>query len=531
MCCFLIYGGLLVWLYSLPVLASDEIAFYMWSDIPLNNTKSSGVWAYLNRPNCAGYGVIYWNMYIFCKNIFGAKAVWAMRALALIAWLSVSLGTILAGNATKKNLGWLLGMLWISMPIAWWTGKVSGPESFSVALSFFGIMLLHMSNLRTQESITTRSRGLVAVAWFLIGIGFGFKLTVLPMVVFALVIAYQPRSKEAFCHPKSIAQFLLVSCVPMMLGFVLANPVLVMDRAAYFKELSNLPKGETWSWSIAKLTLSNDVWTWDGVFSGGLTQWSLTPVVLLAFCVLTFWVRLQNGVALVAAFLSCWLLIISTGSTLGWYWFGLIPLVIPGILWSAQSNSHFRWIEWTIWAALVVNVCMQGTYIADQVEMKFWHERSQRQLPWLQRQISELTAGRNYDLVLDYSEVTYEVGLEIDVAMANEIIQTSPAVIPGLSHRWQEKVERLGDSARVRGTFSILSEAFVRIGQLGEIGTEGKSILLIISKRLACKQTFSNVDHFLRERVLAKSPPGTDAICLLDSPDFFLYVLRTAEAR
>lgn len=525
-------------MYSLPVLASDEIAFFMWADLPVNNAKGTGVWAFLTRTNCAGYGVIYWDIYILFKDLFGAKAVWYMRALALVAWLSIPVSTVLVGNAIRKNLGWLLSMLWISMPIAWWSGKVTGPETFSLAFAFCGIMLLAFVQMRRSNLVA--ETGLedgkpsgkkliwqLGLAWFLIGVGVGFKLTMLPAVVFALLISYRPQTNASFFSPIQILRSGILAGIPMKVGFVLSNPVLIFNRAAFFDELGKLPRGDAWSWFIAQFTLSNSVWAWDGVFSGGLIQWSLVPWTMAAVVILAFATRIRNGLALFAGFLACWAVIVSTGSTLGWYWFGLIPLIIPSLLWTMESSSRQRFIAAGIVLVAISNAYLQRDHIRGQITMKAWHGRAHAELPELQEKITAFTQGKKYDSVIDYSEITFEHGLMLDTSIADEIVQTSPPVIPKMTSDWQAKVERLDPTTRERGGHLIQANAFVRITQWAEKGTEGKLILVILSKRLMSKHGFADFNLFWKEQVLPKSPAGTELTQVLELANTVVFEIRT----
>jgi hypothetical protein len=513
--CLASYCFGMIWVYSLPVWSSDEIAFYKWADLPLANGKQ-GVWAFLQRPNSAGYGVIYWNMYIILKANFGSNAIWCMRGLALLAWFCIPLSTVVVGNASKKNLGWLLVALWISMPMAWWSGKFTGPETFSVAFAYCGIMVLQFGRLRFRQPTSYRAWGGVILGWVLIGLGVGFKLTMLPAAVFSLIMAYRPRLDVAFLNTKDLMQLAYTAIPSFVLGFIVSNPVLVVDTNVFLGELSKLPRGDAWNWPIAKQTLTNEVWTWDGVFSGGLIQWSFVPVTMFMLVVIAMLIQIRNAFALLAGFFTCWGIIISAGSTLGWYWFGFIPLAVPTLMFSVESSSRYRVICLAIASLAVTNGFLQVNRIREQIISKVWQAQAHEELANLQELLNEIVANHKFDIIVDYSEITWNRGLTFSPGIDAEVVQMSPSFIPGLTDGWEKKAEEQGKAAVERGSSMILADAFLRIVDLAHRGNDGKSILLVISKRLATKQSFADFDRFWKEQIQPKCPQNTLLICRLD---------------
>lgn len=513
--------------YFLPAFAADEIAFFIWSAFPDFAVGDGSITAFLSRPNLAGYGAMYWNGYINLKSLFGSDAMWGMRAAALCAWLSLPMSSLWIGSRIRFGWGWMLVLLWCTLPMAWWTGKVTGPELFSVAAAVQGVLLLS-KGLRTEEETPRLDLRWWIAGWFLIGAGIAIKLTTLPVALFAF-LSLLPWRELRLQFAWHLLRRYVVAGVAAAAGFIVINPLLIVSPTRFFQQLGSLPKGEVWSWSVARLTLSNEMWNWDGVFCGGLAEWSLVLPAAVLLLIAIGLVRWWNLVCLIVSVAFCWLLMIAAGSTLGWYWFGAIALVLPALLVSVPAErisgsltGKAAWVTFT--AACLVNAWYQWPRVADQTAMKIRQVSAIQALPELQTEVSRvLTEHGPYDRIVDFSEITLKDALCFSSEAAKEVVQASPPCIPNLTPQWKEKLDRYSGSSYDRCMLGILSDSFTAILQMGEKGTDGKRVLLIVSKRLASKHAFGGLDNFIREWIVAKSPKGTGYKCLADLEHTWIY--------
>ena len=71
--------------------------------------------------------------------------------------------------------------------MCWWTGKLTGPETYSLAgLSTIGVTML----------LLQRRHQTVFVAAVLLGLAIGIKLTVVPVLLFAALVTWQRSERK-----------------------------------------------------------------------------------------------------------------------------------------------------------------------------------------------------------------------------------------------------------------------------------------------------------------------------------------------
>ncbi len=521
------YVGTLARLYSLDSYAADEIAFFIWADIDSQVHNSSWLDRLLHQPNLAGYGSVYWSVYRTSKFLFGQYAILAMRGLALVAWLSIPLTSILIGNRIQRNLGWAVGLLWMSFPMAWWTGKVSGPEVFSISITLMGVMCLLVHSNCAGDWWRRRQVWLLVAGWLMIGFGLGIKLTAIPVAAFAFVITWcDPR---LWSNRRSFFVRISQIGIAISISFLLANPVLLFDRRRFLSELAALPAGRFETWNDVFLTLYHSTWSWDGVYSGGLVHWCMPATGLVFLIGVLMWARWQNALGIMISFAICWAMIIKARSMLGWYWFAPIAVILPGMIWGIQNSNWGKKLVPFLSLLAVLNGIFQCTRIVEEVGEKFDQTSAISELKSLQAEVDKLCqkAG-DFDFIIDYAEVTARDGLIIQSKPGAEVVQTSPPYIPQLTPGWQLVQSRLGPDMEARCKLGILADGFLKINQLGERGTEGRRILMIVSKRLSGHLHFGSIEDYLMQRVLPKSPAGTTYEIVGGLPRWHLVVIDTA---
>ncbi|PQO28871.1 hypothetical protein [Blastopirellula marina] len=520
----LVAAALTIHISFLSAFAADEIAFFIWGDSMARNGFSQSTWGFLFRPNGAGYGSAYWTVYVNMIDLFGTYGIWGMRVLSCGAFIGITFAIAAVGNLAQRYLGYLLAALWLSMPIAWWCGKVSGPETFSLAFSVFGVLLLYIASRNERQPWFPKPIVAESIAWLLIGGAVSLKVTFLPCAMFGFLIAFgMPQAWEDKTKT-AVVKKMLFAVGMMAAGFIICTPVAVLDPHGFLFNLTRLPRDNAWRWDIAQMALSNQLWGWDGIFAGGLVQWSLCPLAmgLLGFSLLIKSPRVFA--ILLATFLGCWAMICSSGALLGWYWFGWIPMIVLAILWSINEKTSNRGLIAAIAVTIVINLCYLASEIVERYDMKSQQAVALTQLAEVQQAVIELTKDRHYDMVLDYWEVSHVGGLTFPASEQTEVVQMTPPHFPALIG---EKAS--ADDPRTNHGRGVEAEALSRIFRLSEKGTEGKSVLLVISKRLASKHAIRDLPSFSHDQILPKSPPGTACTQLLDLPHTVVYELTTTQ--
>ncbi|WDI43809.1 hypothetical protein [Bremerella sp. P1] len=510
---------------SLPAFAADEIAFYIWADGMYRDPSSQSTWASLFRSNGAGYGATYWTVYVNLIDCFGPNALWVMRLFAFVAFAFLPIAIAIAGNLTIRYLGYLLAALWLTMPMAWWCGKITGPETFSLAFAVWGVVLLYLSSRHELKDRVPYHKQLGVISWILIGGAVAIKMTSLPTAFFAFLITFGRPSIWLNQPRVDIANRMLKAVGLMFAGFVLINPVCVLNPSTFLHNILRMRSESAWRWDTAKTVLSNDVWNWDGVMAGGLVQWGLCPLALILLVALLWGKSPFVSFVLSISFLGAWGMILSSGGILGWYWFGWIPMTLMAVLWSIHGTRPNHKLISGLAIVVMINLAFQVPEIIERYQMKSWQATAVSQHADVERAINQLLSKQDYDLVLDYWEVSHLGGLALANSTNAKLVQQTPERILAFFPP-NESISSTRPNPREIG---IRSDAYIKILELGQKGTQGQAILLIVSKRLASKHAFAETSDYIEREIIPKSPPGTTYTQLLDLSNTLVYELATQQ--
>jgi len=505
---YLIYVAIECYIYFLPVFVPDEINFVVLTSVLADATSPGWISGLIYRDNHVGYGSAYWTTYLNLYLLFGHWAIWSMRLIAFLASISIPIALSQSSCRTKPSVSYLASALWLTMPIAWWSGKISATEVIAMACLIHGVLQLFRSE---SEYIDTKKHkwNRLRLGWFLIGFAISLKLTMLPAFVFALVATFPVALEKKSIYIQRSFVFLANSGLACILGFIAGSPNCVFAPSQYLAQMYSVPQGPAWDWNIAMLHLNNKFWAWDGVFTGGVLHWSVGLPSFAILATTAMLIRPRVLVSSVVSFLVCWAILAKAGILLGWYWFGwitVLPLAVVHLFQLPISRSQLRFSTIAIAIAIVLNAFSQFGNLTAQIASKHEHYVAVLEMPKLNELINGLLEDQHFDVILDLSEVTPENGLQMKKAMGSEIFQTSPIAV------WS----------------NISASPFLKLHKLSEEGSEGKSTLIILSKRLARSQVFANIEKYLETSVLPKSPPGTTSRCISDLPNTWIYELRTA---
>ncbi|KTR08559.1 hypothetical protein NS365_01085 [Aureimonas ureilytica] len=342
---------LLLWVFShTSALVPDEQIF-------LNLSHGYSLPEILLGPSKYGYGQLFWLIIHFCSGL-------TARAIAMAAMLTTPL-LICATVSDRSVFGrTLVFLLWLSMPIAFWTGKLIGPELMSMGLASGAVFALHRERLM--------------YAGLLSGLAVGLKLSGAPIIFFIglLILLEKPNPL------RSAINF----CLCAIVGAFIAYPGLL------FSEPTGVSTADV---SLARVltNLNMSRWEWDGVFSGGVLSFTLATgpfIGFMAFALFSYW---RGALALVVAFVALILLMSTSETQYGWY---VIPLV-PAILYVAGRFVDSRSYAPSILAAIVgVNFASSAITTSDMLVQKHYQIEALENPQWskcIQNNLSRLPNG------------------------------------------------------------------------------------------------------------------------------------------
>jgi hypothetical protein len=349
---------LLAPIYFNQAYSFDEIWFHTIGLEASTKLANEGFYSFIaTQENALGYGAIYWIVYGHLGYFF-SDSLLAARFLALVSMLSVPACAIVYGWRTKSQFSWFAVLLWFTFPLCWWTGKISGPETFSMMLSTVGILLLLMHSARPA---------LLAGAT-LLGLAIGIKLTMAPFAIFAAFVVW--RRSDAPMRMLTVLGF------GMLLGLILANPLLLFNSARFSKNIVSIaymsPNSDISRPSLSYLgyLYTNSNWEWDGVFRGGFFNWGLGGLAFLLWGIFVWRTGVDRRILLgFAAMMCCSTMLFMTKSRYyGWYWFPIIAL-IPLITCEARASAN-RYLVTLAVAILIINAIYARPLIARGLEIK-----------------------------------------------------------------------------------------------------------------------------------------------------------------
>src|SRR5215471_7064116 len=126
-------GGLLLIapLYLNRAYVPDEIWFRDDASVMSKTLREQGIVRFVaTQDNHLGYGSIYWITYAVL-GVWSHKPIVLARLLALASMAVVAACAAIYARRTESRFGWLAVIMWFGFPICWWTGKVTGPETYS----------------------------------------------------------------------------------------------------------------------------------------------------------------------------------------------------------------------------------------------------------------------------------------------------------------------------------------------------------------------------------------------------------------
>jgi hypothetical protein len=350
----LIYALVQIPPYFLPVGVLDEGMYFNKFLAGSKLIANSGILNYVfSETNQLGLGSAYWIIgscisYLTQNNIYLTFSV--CRVITFASLLLIPLTIFCFFSRRHRNpensifiFTFLIIALWMSQGIAWWYGKLIGPDISTMAISFIASSLI-LINLdinfdSTFEVIEDRYFDkkrflIVVISSIFLGLSLGIRLTVLPVILFLITLLSLNilNIKNAFYKITAIVFSILI-------GFIAANPFIGVNNInrslKYFIEnISSVnTSGGQFNFEKFKYILSNSSWTWDAIPLGGFFQVSLSflSTSIIFFLLIKFY-RKSVFISLIFSLVFAIFLFLKASIFYSWYLFPSSNLVIISLL-------------------------------------------------------------------------------------------------------------------------------------------------------------------------------------------------------
>lgn len=239
--------------------------------------------------------------------------------------------------------------LWLTMPVAWWGGKLVAPE---IPAMFLVAVALYLYDRKRLVG--------TAVA---LGMAVGIKITALPaLVFFALTFAFS----SDLSTKQKLRTILPIAAAFIAAVFVAYPPIIIALKT--MTSLSANSGGMQLTDAINK-TLFLDRWELDIVYSGGILNFSLKLIPLALFFVyllISSWRQALFFSSTAAAFLA---MNSMNDNSYGWYWFPILPIVVS-LAGKVAQDKKTQYVELILLIAIASNAYLQAPLISDFIYQK-----------------------------------------------------------------------------------------------------------------------------------------------------------------
>ena len=347
--CFLITGYAIIqadMYLNLPYIPDEKrfanhIAHYHHSIGAKFDDLGGNIRAYLTLDPALGYGSGYWAVHYWLTH--STSKLDLIRLFYLILVLSIPLILFVHSLLSKSKYKYLPVYTYLSFPIAWWYGKITGPEPLSIWFSLVGLLML-----------LSDKKALSFLGWLLLGIGFGVKSTIFPIILFITFIYLAKYRLDIISY---------ISCLALPIGFLIANPFLASGTGLknFLNSVSTHSHSGSFSWNAFLSLVSREGTTWEGLPNWGFLHWGFGIVGLLFFLAFLHINKLKNHLY---SFVFCTifsLILISSTIAYGWYCHP-IWILVPVIL--LQIKIDFRTKDTMLYLTIVFGSMTSFKFIA-----------------------------------------------------------------------------------------------------------------------------------------------------------------------
>lgn len=343
----LIYFVALAFLYlQTDALVPDESWFFGIMNDIWNRFLSGQAMAI---ENYLGYGQIYW----FIGAILHHLSLIRMVSLACMVVLLCLVAETVKRSGASQTIRALSVLLYLSMPIAWFTGKIIGPEILGTSLGA-AACFVYMAGEKPN------STKYYVISMVLLGFSCGIKLN---NVIFAFYLACHILLNWSQSKGKEIYKQLLLGLLSFGAGMFASNPIMLYD---FPKWQANMGTDSVWSSKYLPSVLWGKGIAWDLVNVGGINTFILSVWVLLAIILLALTFDHTRGLILLLTVMFSVAVCCKSGF-LGWY---LMPLlyIIPSCAGTALRNGKAA--RNLLFMCVLGNMLLMYQYTHYQVDSK-----------------------------------------------------------------------------------------------------------------------------------------------------------------
>jgi hypothetical protein len=276
---------------SWTAMSPDEISFIAGSKVYLFFDRS---------PPPLNYGTFFWAILDLLKTPL------VLRILFLALFIATPCLLLLGMRNYPTRLLSLL--FYLSLPFAFWTGKLISPET----------LILFIISL----SLWLHGRDKDYFAAFLAGLAIGIKVTAVPYALFLCFLIV----KKPFIKKFGIC--ILMICA----GLWLANPInLDLYLISLFKNSTG--SESIWPFNVDRLReiLFAQKWSWDMILTNSFSQLICNPNSIAILALVFFFKNKSLGFGFIAFCLTSFALVYFSKDTFAWYFFPIVPVLIYSI--------------------------------------------------------------------------------------------------------------------------------------------------------------------------------------------------------
>jgi hypothetical protein len=407
----LIYATFSWFLYMNDALIPDELLFL--EHIEQTVKKLGGLPINpLSIDNAFGYGALYWYVHSFFvyftdSQIAARFFYWLILVVNIIFLFAVAYKL----NRSRSVFSVILLLL---LPMAWWQGKITGPEPLS---HFFFIAALFCAVYFNQPSRKAIYSGL------LFGLASGIKITALPLFPFLCAMLLLTITKKSWSLP-SVKAFIVRLTLGVLIGYILANPFAITSPLSLLSPYVVPVAGKTNELSTILFMGKGEFW--EAVPQGSLFYFGAPMVAVI----IIFFLGMINspGRLLVIAWLSSVTILIflslKSQNFFGWYFYSAImisPLLVALPL--ARYPVPGSWVLLLL-AILITGIANFGSII-DMINGKMHHQQQMLRKVDIQKYNTELIKTFSPDIAVDFSEfnqTTTQNNLSKFIAVKTELV-------------------------------------------------------------------------------------------------------------
>lgn len=270
-----------------------------------------------------GFGSLFWWSYAAIMKLFGeSQTLFTFMRMGGVLMLFAPLIFILLKDVQAKDhtRTWLLGLLYLILPIVWWSGEVVSTEPILIIIIGLGIFLA------TSGQLTKK-----VLAIILAGAAISIKISVLPIALLIPLMVIQSETKRPFLR-NSALQSVLIYLVVFISAILLLSPGFIHSPIETYNSIIKYASN---SWGLRPIfsRLYVKSYFWEMTPKAGVAFYVLNPLsfLLLSLLILRDQIHKQRWLELVGVLIVTLYTIYILGSGVFWNWY-LFPVVVSIVM-------------------------------------------------------------------------------------------------------------------------------------------------------------------------------------------------------